>query len=150
MGGSYPWVDREGANVFMTGVPGIITEQSEEDYPRRCVVEGCEEYEYAMDFDRGFLVAGLWTHGKLVHLDARINNVDWSVGMRPDTPLPGGPLPRRRGRPRAVRFGSGPRVRWPIDAPGYPGNENILDSTAGMLNHRRPRAPSRRATSCGS
>jgi hypothetical protein len=71
------------------------------------VVDGCEQYEYAMDFDRGFLVAGLWTHGKLVHLDARINNVDWSVGMRPDTHYLVDLYRDPSGDPVSVRFGSG-------------------------------------------
>ncbi len=134
MGGSYPWVDREGANVFMTGVPGVITEQSEEDYPRRCVVEGCEELEYERDFDRGFLVAGLWTHGKLVHLDALINNVDWSVGVRPDTHYLVDLYRDDAGDPVSVRFGSG--RGFDAQIPGYPGNANILDSFQAMLNHR--------------
>jgi hypothetical protein len=133
MGGSYPWVDREGANVFMTGVPGFITEQSQEDYPRRCVVDGCEQYDYAMDFDRGFLVAGLWTHGKLVHLDSRINNVDWSVGMRPDTHYLVDLYRDPSGDPVAVRFGSG--RGYGSGAPGHPANENILDSLQHLLNH---------------
>lgn len=134
MGGSYPWVDREGANVFMTAVPGVITEQSQEDYPRRCVVAGCERFEYDGDFDRGFLVAGLWTHGKLVHLDARINNQDWSVGMRPDAHYLVDLYKDDAGEPVAVRFGSG--RGYGSGAPGHPGNENILDSLQAMLNHR--------------
>ena len=133
MGGSYPWVDREGSNVFMTGVPGFITEQSHEDYPRRCVVDGCEQYDYAMDFDRGFLVAGLWTHGKLVHLDSRINNVDWSVGMRPDTHYLVDLYRDPSGDPVSVRFGSG--RGYGSGAPGHPANENILDSLQHLLNH---------------
>ncbi len=134
MGGSYPWVDREGSNVFMTGVPGFINEQSEEDYPRRCVVEGCESNTYAMDFDRGFLVAGLWTHGRLVHIDALINNVDWSVGSRPDTHYWVDLYEDEAGDPVSVRFGSG-RGQG-SNSPGYPGNQNILDSLQAMLNHR--------------
>ncbi|MCA9575048.1 MAG: hypothetical protein KC668_06415 [Myxococcales bacterium] len=139
MGGSYPWVDREGSNMFMTGVPGYITEQSEEDFPRRCVVEGCEQFTYAMDFDRGFLVAGLWTHGKLVHLDARINNVDWSVGSRPDAHYLVDLYEDEQGDPVAVRFGAGRGLG--TSAPGYPGNENILDSLQNMLNHHPAARP---------
>ena len=83
MGGTYPWVDREGANLFMTAVHGRISEQSEEKFPRRCIHAGCDELTENIDFDRGFLVAGLWTHGKFVHLDGMINNIDWAVGVTP-------------------------------------------------------------------
>lgn len=133
MGGSYPWVDREGANLFMTAVPGFISEQSQEDYPRTCVSDSCPE-SYAMDFDRGFMVAGLWTHGKLVHIDARINNVDWSVGMSPNDHEMVDLYQNESGDPVQVRFGSGRGSG--TSAPGYPGNPNILDSMEHLHNHR--------------
>ena len=107
LGGTYPWVDREGANVFMTGVHGRISEQSEERYPRRCVVEGCEIYPENIDWDRGFLIAGLWTHGKFVHLDGMINNQDWAVGVTPETHWMVEMYQDADGAPTEVRFGAG-------------------------------------------
>lgn len=138
LGGSYPWVDREGANVFMTAVPGTITEQPQEDFPRTCVVEGCEDYRYPTNWDRGFLVAGLWTHGKFVHIDARINNMDWSVGMDPRAHMMVD-LYYDAGRAVPVRFGSGREGL--IDAPAFPANQNILDSTQQLHNHRQAVRP---------
>lgn len=134
MGGSYPWMDREGANVFMTGIPGVLTEQPYDDFPRRCVVEGCERFEYEPDFDRGFLVAGLWTHGRLVHLDGRLNNVDWSVGLRPDAHMHVDLYQQADGTPVSVRFGAGRGHSGDSPPPGHPGNENILDSLQNMPN----------------
>ncbi len=134
MGGSYPWIDREGANVFMTGVPGVITEQPHDTFPRRCVVEGCEQFEYDSDFDRGFLVAGAWTHGKLVHLDAKINNVDWSVGLRPDAHVWVDLYKDEEGAPVAVRLGGGRGHSGSPPPSGHPGNENILDSLQNLPN----------------
>ena len=75
----------EATNVFMTGVPGRITEQPEDDFPRRCVHPevDCESFTDPVDWDRGFMVGGLWTNGKLVHLDALINNLDWAAPENP-------------------------------------------------------------------
>lgn len=145
MGGTYPWVDREGANVFMTGVHGRIAEQSTADYPRRCVVEGCERYEESVDFDRGYLVAGLWTHGKLVLLDGLINNVDWAVGITPDTHWWVDLYQDEGGSPFPVRFGSGRFIEeFREDGPhppGYTHNANILDSVQNLLNFRTEARP---------
>ncbi len=134
LAGSYPWVDREGNNVFMTAVPGTITEQSHEDFPRRCVVEGCEDHVYPKNWNRGFMVAGLWTHGKFVHIDARINNVDWSVGMRPELQMMVDLYHDTEGQAVPVRFGSGRDGN--LDAEAFPANQNILDSFQQLHNHR--------------
>ncbi len=145
LGGTYPWVDREGANVFMAAVPGRIVEQSEARYPRRCVTPGCEDYEEAVDWDRGFMVAGLWTHGKFVHLDGMINNMDWAVGVTPAAHFMV-EMYRNAGTPVEVRFGSGRFIDSVRNAggpypPGFTHNANILDSLQNVLNHREAVRP---------
>ena len=139
MGGTYPWVDREGTNIFQSGVPGRLVEQSETKFPRRCVVPGCETFQENFDWDRGFMVAGLWTHGKLVHLDGMINNQDWAVGVTPASHYRVD-LYRDDGQEVEVRFGSGrfiDRVRFEGGPypPGYSHNANILDSLQNLPNH---------------
>ncbi len=138
LGGTYPWVDREGANVFMTGIPGRIVEQSETRFPRRCVHAGCEQYEENTDFDRGFMVAGLWTHGKVVQLDGLINNMDWAVGVHPSTHWDVDLYRTASGEAFPVRFGGGRFIEdfrnggpYP---PGYTHNANILDSLQAVAN----------------
>ncbi len=138
MGGTYPWLDREGANVFMTGVHGRLSEQSETEYPRRCVVAGCEKYPENIDFDRGFMVAGAWTHGKLVHLDGLINSIDWAVGVTPSMHYMVDLYRDAAGAPVPVRVGSGRfigefRGVGPFP-PGYSDNANILDSLQQLPN----------------
>ena len=135
MGGTYPWVDREGKNVFMTAVPGRLVEQSHEQFPRRCVTPGCEEQEVPIDWDRGFLVAGLWTHGKLVHLDAMINNQDWAVPVSPAGHWMVSLYRDELGADVEVRLGAGRGGHGPVP-PGFSGNPNILDSLQHFLNHR--------------
>ncbi len=138
VGGTYPWVDREGTNVFMAGVQGQIAEQSTTRYPRRCVTPGCESFEESNDWDRGFLVAGLWTHGRLVHLDGMINSLDWTVGVTPAAHFLVDLYRDAAGEPVPVRFGAGrfiDAVRsqgGPYPA-GYTHNANILDSLQNLL-----------------
>lgn len=148
IGGTYPWVDREGANVFMTGVHGTIAEQSEARFPRRCVVTGCENLRENIDWDRGFMVAGLWTRGKLVLLDGMINNLDWAVGVTPAAHWLVD-LYRAADGPVEVRFGAGRFIDAMRNAggpypAGYTHNANILDSLQQLFNYRpeaRPISP---------
>lgn len=139
MGGTYPWVDREGANLFMTGVHGTLSEQSETRYPRRCVVEGCEDIDENVDWDRGFMVAGLWTHGKAVHLDGQINSVDWAVGVSPAAHWYVDLYTDEQGVAVPVRVGSGRFVREFRNSggpypPAYSHNANVLDSLQNLPN----------------
>lgn len=146
LGGTYPWVDREGANVFMAGVHGRVIEQSTTKYPRRCVTPGCEAHGENTDWDRGFLVGGLWTHGKFVHVDGLINNQDWAVGVSPAAHYLVDLYQDAAGAPVPVRFGSGrfaPGLRnaggpYP---PGYTHNANVLDSLQNVANHHRAALP---------
>jgi hypothetical protein len=145
MGGTYPWVDREGANVFMTGVHGRISEQSETRYPRRCVTAGCETFSENIDWDRGFLVAGLWTHGKFVHLDGMINNLDWAVGVTPAAHW-SVDLYRDEGVAVPVRLGSGRFIDGARNAggpypDGYTHNANVMDSLQAVLNYNPAARP---------
>ncbi len=145
MGGTYPWVDREGANVFMAGVHGRLSEQSEQDFPRRCVHDGCEALTENVDFDRGYMVAGLWTHGKLVHLDGMINALDWAVGVTPESHWWVDLYTDEAGTPVPVRLGSGRFIERFRDAGPYPGgythNPNILDSLQNLPNWRPQAQP---------
>jgi len=144
MGGTYPWVDREGTNVFMTGVHGKVAEQSESRFPRRCANEGCERFGENTDWDRGFLVAGLWTHGKAVHLDGMINNQDWAVGVAPQTHWLVDLYRRETGEMLPVRFGAGrfiDALRGGDYPPGYTHNANILDSLQNLPNHQEAARP---------
>lgn len=137
MGGTYPWVDREATNVFMTGVHGRIVEQSHEQYPRVCVTEGCETFSENVDWDRGFMVGGLWTHGKMVHLDGLINNIDWAVGVTPQSHWMVDMYRDSGGGMTDVRFGSGRFVPEARDGSGsypegYTHNANIMDSLQNL------------------
>ncbi|MEM9069823.1 MAG: hypothetical protein AAGE52_15020 [Myxococcota bacterium] len=138
LGGTYPWVDREGANVFMAAVHGRVAEQSETQYPRRCVHEGCESFRENTDWDRGFMVSGLWTHGKFVLVDGMIHNQDWAVGVAPTTHWWVDLYQETDGSMMPIRFGGGRYIDANRGSYPYPGgythNANILDSLQNLPN----------------
>ena len=78
------------------------------------------------------MVGGLWTHGKMVHLDGMINNIDWAVGVTPDAHWWVDLYQNASGTAEPVRFGSGHfhearRSGGPYPD-GYTHNANIMDS----------------------
>ena len=96
IGGSYPWMDREAANLVFTSygmdsfyefVSGVLTTVYPEanrttDY---FIPTTSDERIDVEHFDRtmGVSIAGFWTHGKVVLLDGLINNVDYAFRVVP-------------------------------------------------------------------
>ncbi|MFN3714669.1 MAG: hypothetical protein ACK4SX_13505 [Alcanivoracaceae bacterium] len=143
MGGTYPWVDRKGDNVFMSGIGARLSEEKSDRFPRRCAQSGanCDSYEQPKDYDRGQMVGGAWTHGKFVLLDAQINHVDWAVGIAPQAHFNVDLYRNAAGADVPVRVGGG-RFVMPLRkdmVPHYPAgysfNPNILDSVQNNFNY---------------
>ena len=154
MGGTYPWVDREGANIFMTGVPGanggaIAGGRS----PGAALSRGARTSSRTRTGIAGFMVAGLWTHGQVVHLDGMINNIDWAVGVHPGHTLDGRPLPRRS---RGTLFRSdseqgGSSMRYATAGGPYPAwlhPQREHPGFAAEPSELRPRGDSGNAARC--
>lgn len=104
---TYPWIDREGNNLFFASggstlfsydskfhkVPTEEVERNEQEqdmipkssrYPTRCIagVPNCQASPYnpeAPEHIRGFAVIGSWTRGKTVVLDGMINHTDYGL-----------------------------------------------------------------------
>ncbi|MEE4249337.1 MAG: hypothetical protein V2I38_02005 [Alcanivoracaceae bacterium] len=143
MGGTYPWVDRKGDNVFMSGIGARLSEEKKDRFPRRCAQGGasCDSYEQPKDYDRGQMVGGAWTHGKFVLLDAQINHVDWAVGVAPQAHFNVDLYRNAAGADVSARVGGG-RFVMPLRkdmVPHYPAgysfNPNILDSVQNIFNY---------------
>ncbi len=94
--GSYPWIDRNGANLFFTAVGEtlvrdpesifpVLDENAATYFPTRCATAGCSNVIETRQPTRGQSVLGLWTSGKMVLLDGVLNNVDWSLPVADDT-----------------------------------------------------------------
>ena len=143
LAGTYPWVDRQGDNVFMSGMGGRIIEADKDRFPRRCAYPGadCEGYDHPRDHDRGQMVGGAWTHGKFVLLDAAINHVDWGVGVAPQAHFNVNLYRDANGADVPVRVGGGRFVNplreqmIPYYPVGYSHNANILDSLQNIFNY---------------
>ena len=139
IGGSYPWVDETGANLFLTAVPERLADQPDGVFPARCAVDGCEGEQAFVEpesHDVGFAVAGLWTHGKLVMLDGLINHTDWQVPVDPDGHSFVELYRTPENAPVEVRVGSG-RALGRQTPSGFSGNPNILHSIENLFNHQQ-------------
>lgn len=104
---TYPWIDREGNNLFFASgggvlfsfdwkfnkVPTVEPERNEQQqemlansarYPIRCIegVPNCAESPYnpeSPEHIRGVSVLGSWTRGKTIVLDGMINHTDYGL-----------------------------------------------------------------------
>ncbi|MFK7891994.1 MAG: LamG-like jellyroll fold domain-containing protein [Granulosicoccus sp.] len=144
-GGTYPWVDRDGDNVFMTTLSTSLGEQANQ-YPHRCVPgEGCINNDDTSRL-KGVSVAGLWTQGRTVHVDNMLNNTDWGLPLDPAGHRMVTLYEQSNGTPVEVRVGAGGRhkdTHYPA-LKGRTGNTAIIDSVEHIFNHRKemqPRSP---------
>lgn len=102
--GSYPWIDREGRNIFMTAISSTLYYKERGDpedeyktrYLARCVggnvsTESCElnptkdqlvEHIESLDRTRGIIAMGLWTRGKMIALDGDFANTDFGLHQK--------------------------------------------------------------------
>ena len=99
IGGSYPWVDREGDNLFMETVRDTLATDHPTLGPVHLLFTGMGRYFYERVQIPGFgpdplaiegqenrgkhqaiSVAGKWTHGKVVQIDTLNNDMDFAVG----------------------------------------------------------------------
>jgi len=139
-GGTYPWVDRDGNNVFTTTVSTRLSEQANQ-YPHRCVPgEGCIRNE-RNGILKGLSVAGLWTQGRLVHIDNMLNNTDWGVPLDPAGHRLVTLYEQRNGTPVEVRVGAGGRHKgheYPV-LKGRTNNSSIADSVQNLSNAQSKR-----------
>ncbi len=141
-GGSYPWIDRDGDNLFFTLVSSTLFYGDggvQKRYATACVpAEACVDPPNvgaiaAAENDeqfRGFGFAGLWSRGKVVMLDNLANNTDYGLARGDEThrmvTLYNG---------AAVRVGTG-RDNGNADKPsGAVDNTSFIDSWEQLFNH---------------
>ncbi|OUS02202.1 hypothetical protein A9Q81_09150, partial [Gammaproteobacteria bacterium 42_54_T18] len=91
MQGSYPWIDKEAANLSMLMGTELLEEIDLDGnvitsrYPTRCVIEGCTD-EGGADIEQrsnfaGLAIFGAWTQGKVILVDGLLNDIDFKIGM---------------------------------------------------------------------
>ncbi len=160
MGTTYPWIDKKATNMVMMGVNVNLynynskTRKVTSRFQTRCVVNGCNnspanesqinEFENLGDA-KGFLVVGLWTHGKLVYMDNPIHNVDFGLHV-PDIAQREIKLYSNGPSEGFVRVGSG-RDTSNVNLQNLPAtsfNTSFFESLENLWNHlpnMRPRTP---------
>lgn len=144
-GGTYPWIDREGNNLFMTTLSMELSEQGSA-YPNRCLPNTvCLDRENDSSL-KGDAVAGLWTQGKLVHMDNLLNNIDWGLPIDPAGHRLVTMYESADGSAVEVRAGSGGRnkIHEYRALRGRTHNSAIQDSVQSLFNHHaelRPKSP---------
>jgi hypothetical protein len=142
--GSYPWMDREGNNLFFSTV---------DPHAARTAADGSVLTRYPMARPhgsmepvgpppRGFAVVGSWTQGKTVMLDSFINNEDFGFSAN-DTHLV--QLYAAGGTPIAVEVNGGGKLGvTPLDIPDARNNGHFMESLENLTTHLRgslPRTP---------
>ncbi len=137
MGVSYPWLDRAGKNLFMTAVSDTIEGMAPGMYPYRCVETCDDRWLFEPGVVRGHAVAGLWTYGKMVHIDTLVNSSDWATPIDPRNHILVQMFHEPDGTPVEVRVGGARTVgrhEDPTLPPGWSGNTNVLDSIENLFN----------------
>ena len=155
--GTYPWIDRDGDNLFFTSIGATLWYQDagdantmKERYPASCVPgEACTTLDQitpaiqqTLDSPgqtRGTSMIGLWTHGKAVLLDTLFNNNDYGMKIPADLQRmlqlyePGsGPNGNESGK---VRAGTGRDNSSQSNFPdGFINNSTFIDSTEQLFN----------------
>lgn len=162
---TYPWMDRDGDNVFFTTVaatlfywdpaagvvrsrygascaPGVACTDPTQLSEIACSTTTCSENS---SNTQGAAVAGLWTHGKIVLLDTTVNNTDFGlklhdlhhrmVSLYQPNTGPQG------NEPGAARVGVGRDNTGFGAPPGYTFNTTFIDSTENLLNAKGTMKP---------
>ncbi len=148
---SYPWIDREGNNLFFNmmdatlynNVSGTITPR----YGSTCYQAGCPSppvtvgaFEDTNNF-HGVGFAGLWSHGRMVLLDNLLNNIDYGLGREDDEQVmldlyQAGTNPDPVGdQSGLVRAGTGRDNGAPRPHPRTTENSAFIDSLEQLFNY---------------
>jgi hypothetical protein len=159
---SYPWIDREGSNLFFFTSNELlfnpVTSTRDPDdvrarYRTRCV-EGVPciaaptarqlaSFEDATAQTRGLGVLGIWTNWKMVVLDGMLNNTDYGLG---NWPAAHRMIELYQGSEGWVRVGTGRGNdrSQPVAPPAFTDNTEFVDAFENLFAHlgtMRPRSP---------
>jgi hypothetical protein len=90
--GAYPWIDRAGKNLFFTQVGGLglfYRNDRGKVKTRFPILNPPRNREVVLDNPTRFGVSyfGLWSQGKIVIPDTRVNNIDYHLGKKSYRPV---------------------------------------------------------------
>ncbi|MER2492734.1 Ig-like domain-containing protein [Catenovulum sediminis] len=136
--GSYPWMDKDGANIAFTGYFDSINNfTSRTGIQPSCVAgEPCgNNYEEGANF-QGRSMMGLWTRGKMVVLDNQLNHTDFMLTQQRNFNLYDDGTPKRVGMGRQREYSDMPASNS--------ANTNFFDTNEHRFNYHfnmRPVTP---------
>ena len=94
LGGTYPWIDRSGSNIFFTAIRSklyypIKGQGVHARYDMQCLEgEECKKGKMMCGEEKfqtqGLVAMGAWTNGKMVLLDGAFSNTDYGIGVSRD------------------------------------------------------------------
>ncbi len=162
---SYPWIDRNGDNLFFTTIDATLFNDDSSGAlmqrygatcfdPLACALpvtpSDIPSFESTKAF-RGVGFAGLWSHGKMVLLDNTINNIDYGLGRADADQLwldlyapntnPGAAVASLDDATGAVRIGTGRDNGNPSPHPLSTSNSAFIDSLEQRFNHNENLRP---------
>ena len=90
--GAYPWIDRAGNNLFFTQVGGLglfYRNQFGKLRSRFPISNPPKKRDIIFEFPTRFAISymGLWSQGKIVIPDTRVNNSDYHLGAKSYQPI---------------------------------------------------------------
>ncbi|EWH08767.1 hypothetical protein DS2_15689 [Catenovulum agarivorans DS-2] len=136
--GSYPWMDKDGANIAFTGYFDSINNfTNRTGIQPSCVAgEPCgNNYEEGSNF-QGRSMMGLWTRGKMVVLDNQLNHTDFMLTQQRNFNLYDDGTPKRVGMGRQREYSDMPASNS--------ANTNFFDTNEHRFNYHfnmRPVSP---------
>ncbi|MEM9102559.1 MAG: carbohydrate-binding protein [Pseudomonadota bacterium] len=145
--GSYPWMDKNADNFSITTYGKSLLKEGviKDDFAVRCAVQNCSpDEEIGEGGNKGRVFMGLWTHGKMVHLDGLINHLDYGLRSKDRYQRDVQFYQPTDGHDGFIRIGNGRENALDLSPLGSAGNTDFLDSIEHRFNyfkHMRPVKP---------
>ncbi|MEM9102558.1 MAG: hypothetical protein AAGB12_09545 [Pseudomonadota bacterium] len=145
--GSYPWMDKQADNLSITTFAQSLLQNGNivSDFAVRCAVENCsDDSEIGEGGNNGRVIMGLWTHGKMVHLDGLINHLNYGVRSKDMYQRELQFYQPQDEHDGFIRVGNGRENNITLSPLGAAGNTDFLDSNEHRFNylkHMRPVKP---------
>ncbi|MBJ7539673.1 hypothetical protein [Marinomonas transparens] len=148
--GTYPWIDREGSNIFFTAIRSRLFYNTgyagigwRARYDSRCL-EDCAGPANTEDglHAQGVLVMGAWTNGKMVLLDGAYANADSGLASTTDAQKEVSLYIDEQGNSVWERVGASRDTRDAVLPPMGAKNTTFIDSIENIFNYNPNLVPS--------
>ncbi|WP_086932635.1 LamG-like jellyroll fold domain-containing protein [Agarilytica rhodophyticola] len=137
--GSYPWMDKDADNISLTTFDDSLLDRRTftSEYDFRCPrgVTCSSDSEVDSFGNQGRVIMGLWTRGKMVHLDGILNHVNYSINSEDHNHREVRYYDRANDHNGYIRVGNGRENQIALMPLGSSGNTDFLDSNEHRFNY---------------